>query len=102
MMGLSVTEFDDMTLCEFDAVEQGYLRRQECEYRTAMNIQRWGSFVSLSGLVDLKGREVTEVLPLPWDEKSPEPSAQITRKEIETMKKEAIETVKRFDAWQRK
>ena len=48
MMGLSPSDFDDMTLAEFDTAEQGYMRRIESDYRTAMNVQRWGSYVVLA------------------------------------------------------
>ena len=102
MMGLAPSEFDDMALAEFDAAEQGFMRRREDDYRTAMNIQRWASFVALSGLVDLKGQGPAEVLPLPWDEKPRAQRRRTSRKELEQMRSDALETVKKFESWQKR
>jgi hypothetical protein len=104
MMGLSPSDFDDMTLAEFDTAEQGYMRRIESDYRTAMNVQRWGSYVVLAALTDLKGREPTEVLPLPWDEKPRwrRAAGRLTKRELSQMQKEALESVNRLEAWQKR
>lgn len=99
MLGIAPCEFEDMTLAEFDAAEQGFIRCREQDYRTAMEVQRWGSYVVLSGLVDLKGRGPEEVLPLPWDRRIKKIAPKISKREMERMQKEALETAMQFEAW---
>lgn len=101
-MGLDPSEFNDMTLAEFDAAEQGYIRRTSNDYRTAMNIQRWGCFAIMSVLADLKGRGATEILPLPWDNKQEKSTTKLSKKALAQIEKEALETAKRFEAWEKR
>lgn len=101
-MRLAPSEFDDMTLAEFDAAEQGHMRRTTDDYRMAMNIQRYGSFAVMSALADLGGRDATEILPLPWDEKPQKPTTGLSKKELAQMQKEALETARRFEKWARR
>ena len=91
-----------MTLAEFDAAEQGYMRRAANDYRVAMNIQRYGSFAVMSAMADLGGRDATEILPLPWDDKPKKQTAKLSKKELAQMQKEALETAKRFEEWARR
>lgn len=103
-MGLAPSEFDDMTLDEFDAAEQGYIRRVEREYRTAMDVQRWGSYVVSSAMRDYKGQGPGEALPFPWDEKprTRRKTDKLSKRDIERMEREALEIANGFEAWQRK
>ena len=101
-MGLAPSEFDDMTLAEFDAAEQGYMRRTTNDYRMAMNIQRYGSFAVMSAMADLGGRGVTEILPLPWDDKPKKQTGKLSKKELARMQTEALETARRFEEWARR
>lgn len=100
MLGLIPAEFDDMTIAEFEAAEQGYLRRMTSDYRTAMNIERWGCYAIMSAVADLKGRAPHEVLPLPWDAPADKKQSKLpTKKELAKMQQEAIETAERFEQW---
>lgn len=99
MLGIAPRDFEDMTLAEFDAAEQGFIRCREQDYRTAMEVHRWSSYVVRSGLSDFKGRGPEEVLPLPWDRRSKKITPKISKREMERMQKEAFETAMQFEAW---
>lgn len=99
IIGLAPSEFDDMTFAEFDAAEQGYMRRMTNDYRVAMGIQRYGSFAVMSAMADLGGRDATEILPLPWDNKPTKQTGNLSKKELAQMQREALETAKRFEEW---
>lgn len=106
MLGIAPSDFEQMTLAEFDAAEQGFMRRREYDFRTAMNVQRWGSFAIMSSMCDMKGRGPEEVLPLPWDGR---PSAservqghRITKREMARMREEALRDVQKLEQYGKK
>ena len=96
MLGIAPADFEMMTLAEFEAAEQGFMRRREYDFRTAMNIQRWGSFAIMASMCDMKGREMQEVLPLPWDrEDGRRPASaerRISKREMAQMRESGNET----------
>lgn len=101
MLGIAPADFEGMTLAEFDAAEHGFLRRREMDFRTAMNIQRWGSFAIMASLCDMKGRGMEEVLPLPWDKASGRRSStgerKITKREMARMREEALRDIEKLE-----
>lgn len=101
MLGIAPADFEGMTLAEFDAAEQGFLRRREMDFRTAMNIQRWGSFAIMASLCDMKGRGMEEVLPLPWDKapgrRSSTGERKITKREMARMREEALRDIEKLE-----
>lgn len=107
MLGIAPADFEWMTLAEFEAAEQGFMRRREYDFRTAMNIQRWGSFAIMASMCDMKGRGMEEVLPLPWDKSSGRCSSagerKITKREMARMREEALRDVQKLEPqWQKK
>ena len=101
MLGIAPSDFELMTLAEFDAAEQGFMRRREYDFRTAMNIQRWGSFAIMSSMCDMKGRGMEEVLPLPWDKapgrRSSTGERKITKREMARMRAEALRDIEKLE-----
>lgn len=100
MLGIAPADFEGMTLAEFEAAEQGFLRRREMDFRTAMNIQRWGSFAIMASLCDMKGRGMEEVLPLPWDKVPGRRSTgerKITKREMARMREEALRDIEKLE-----
>ncbi len=101
MLGIAPSDFEQMTLAEFDAAEQGFMRRREYDFRTAMNIQRWGSFAIMSSMCDMKGRGMEEVLPLPWDkapgQRSSTGERKITKREMARMREEALRDIEKLE-----
>ncbi len=107
MLGIAPADFEMMTLAEFEAAEQGFMRRREYDFRTAMNIQRWGSFAIMASMCDMKGREMQEVLPLPWDrEEGRRPASaerRISKREMAQMRESALRDVEKLERlWQGK
>ena len=107
MLGIAPADFECMTLAEFEAAEQGFMRRREYDFRTAMNIQRWGSFAIMASMCDMKGRGMEEVLPLPWDKASGRRSSsgerKITKRGMARMREEALRDVQKLEQqWQKK
>lgn len=105
MLGIAPSDFEQMTLAEFDAAEQGFMRRREYDFRTAMNIQRWGSFAIMASMCDMKGRGMEEVLPLPWDKASGRRSSgerKITKREMARMREEALRDVRKLERYGKK
>lgn len=102
-MGLSPDSFERMTFAEFVYAQRGYMRRLELEYRTSMNIERWGTFAILSALVDMKGSTAYEVLPLPWDDADSNcvarrsPGRRISAQEMRRRRAEADEMIKMLE-----
>lgn len=100
MLGIAPADFEGMTLAEFEAAEQGFLRRREMDFCTAMNIQRWGSFAIMASLCDMKGRGMEEVLPLPWDKAPGRRSTgerKITKREMARMREEALRDIEKLE-----
>lgn len=94
MLGIDPEAFEMMTLAEFDAAEQGFIRRREYDFRTAMNIQRWGAFAIMSSMCDMRGKDLEDVLPLPWDgEGRRSRPGRITKREMDRMRREALHDI---------
>lgn len=107
MLGIAPADFEFMTLAEFEAAEQGFIRQREYDFRTAMNIERWGSFAIMSSMCDMKGRGMEDILPLPWDKEGRRRSAsaerKITKREMARMREEALRDVEKLERkWQKK
>lgn len=94
-MGLAPEAFDRMTFAEFVYAQQGYIRRLEQQYQTAMNVERWGTYAIMSVITDLGGASAYEILPLPWDDAERKrhrtKSGRITSAEMKRRKAEALE-----------
>lgn len=97
-MGLAPESFDRMTFAEFVYAQQGYIRRVEQQYQTAMNVERWGTFAIMSVIADLGGASAYEVLPLPWDEEARKhhqtKSDRISASEMKRRRAEALKMIK--------
>lgn len=102
MLGIAPADFEFMTLSEFEAAEQGFIRRQEIDYRSEMNMRRWSTFAIMSSMCDMKGRGPTDVLPLPWDETPKRDGTRTTRRNLKREREEALREVQKLEKWREK
>lgn len=67
-MAMSPADIYAMELGEFFAAYQGWLRKRELDSRERWEIARWSTGIGISPHIQAS-KPLTELLPLPWDNK---------------------------------
>lgn len=70
MMGIAPAELMRLELREFYAIYSGWSHLRAQQMREDMERARWHAAVSITPHIKSTGKSITEMLPLPWDEKS--------------------------------
>lgn len=86
MMGMAPSEVYDLELREFYAIYDGWRRLRQQESRERWEQHRWMACAIIGPWLK-GGKTMTELLPLPWDEKPKEEALEYDPEDMEARRR---------------